>query len=209
MDHVVYERGWVVEPQGGPAGAPAAGSVETLATVVPPYFNRDHLHFSSHAQTPPALSPGAPLPADCPPAAVRTASTVSFAFPLCRAYRRHGSQVYKTLVRNAVDALLPQRLVTAGLPSAGQVTVLRQPGAGDRLIVHLLYYPAERRTPELDVIEDTVPLRDVPLAVRPGFRPARVYEAPGQAPLPFDWGAGEARLVLPRLEGHAMVVFEP
>ena len=203
MEHVVYERGWAVEL------APGAGGTEVLAHVVPPYFNRDHLHFSSHAQTPPAVSPGAPLPAGASPAAVRAGRVVYLSFPLCRAYRRHGSRVYRTLVRNAIDLLLPQRLVTAGLPSYGQVTVLRQPEARDRLVVHLLAYPVERRTAQLDMIEDVVPLRDVPLSLRPGFRPSRVYEAPSETPLPFSWEGGQARLTVPLVAGHAMVAFEP
>ena len=203
MEHAVYERGWAVEL------APGASGAEVLAHVVPPYFNRDHLHFSSHAQTPPAVSPGAPLPAGASPAAVRAGRVVYLSFPLCRAYRRHGSRVYRTLVRNAIDLLLPQRLVTAGLPSYGQVTVLRQPEARDRLVVHLLAYPVERRTAQLDMIEDVVPLRDVPLSLRPGFRPSRVYEAPSETPLPFSWEGGQARLTVPLVAGHAMVAFEP
>ena len=203
MDHVLYERGWSVEP------APGASAVEVLARVVPPYFNRDHLHFSSHVQTPAAASPDAPLPPDAPPAAIRSNNLVYLAFPLCRVYRRNGNRVYRTLVRNAIDLLLPQRLVTAGLPTAARVTVLRQPEAGDRIVVHCLYYPIERRTPQIDVIEDVVTLRDVPLRVMPGFRPARAYEAPGETPLPFEWDGRSASVVLPALTGHAMVVFEP
>jgi hypothetical protein len=207
MEHIVYERGWEVELAPGASGG--VSEVEVLAHVVPPYFNRDHLHFSSHAQTPPAISPGAPLPPGASPAAVRAGRVVYLAFPLCRAYRRHGNPVYRTLVRNAIDLLLPQRLVTAGLPSYGQVTVLRQPEARDRLLVHLLAYPAERRTPHLDMIEDVVPLRDVPLALRPGFRPSRVYQAPDETPLPYTWEGGQARLTVPLVAGHAMIAFEP
>ena len=75
MEHAVYERGWAVEL------APGASGAEVLAHVVPPYFNRDHLHFSSHAQTPPAVSPGAPLPAGALPAAVRAGRVVYLSFP--------------------------------------------------------------------------------------------------------------------------------
>jgi hypothetical protein len=112
-------------------------------------------------------------------------------------------------VRNAIDLLLPQRLVTAGLPTSAQVTVLRQPEARDRMVVHCLYYPVERRTPRIDVVEDVVTLSDVPLRIAPGFRPARVYEAPGETPLPFEWDGRSVSLTLPRLRGHGMVVLEP
>ena len=130
-------------------------------------------------------------------------------FPLCRAYRRHGNRVYRTLVRNAIDLLLPQRLVTAGLPSFGQVTVLRQPAARDRLVVHLLAYPVERRTAQLDMIEDVVPLRDVPLVPPPGFPALPGLRGAPEAPLPFSWEGGQARLTVPLVAGHAMIAFEP
>lgn len=200
MDHVMYERGWSVEADPG---------TETLASVVPPYFNRDHARFMSHAQTAPSLSPGAALPVGTRPAATKRGAVMYHAFPLCRAYRRYGNHVYKSLIAASIDLLLPERLVDAKLPSYGQVTLMRQPNAGGRIIAHLLAYAPQRRAHAVDVIEDVVPLRDVPLAVRPGFRPRRVYEAPARTELPFEWSGDAAVLTLCQLVGHAMVVFEP
>jgi hypothetical protein len=200
IDHVMYERGWSVEAEPG---------TETLAAVVPPYFNRDHERFSSHAQTPPSVGPGSPLPADARPAATRRGAVIYLAYPLCRAYRRYGNRVYKSLIAGAIDVLLPERLVDAQLPSYGQVSLIRQPNAGGRVIAHLLAYAPERRAHAVDVIEDVVPLHDVSLTVRPGFRPRRVYEAPSRTDLPFEWREGTAAVTLPQLAGHAMVVFEP
>jgi hypothetical protein len=200
MDHVVYERGWAVAAEPG---------TQVLAHVVAPYFNRDHAHFNSHAQTPPAVSPGAALPADARPAATLRGNVGYIAFPLGRAYRRNGSRVYRQLVNNLIDALLPERMIEADLPSSGQATLLEQPRAGGRLVAHLLYYPAERRTPQIVVIEDRVTLHGVKLAVRTGFRPLRVHEAPSGAMLNFDWKDGVTSITVPQVDGHAMVVFEP
>ncbi len=200
MDHVVYERGWTVTAEPG---------TEVLAHVVRPYFNRDHAHFSSHAQTPPAVGPGDALPADAAPAVTRHGNTAYIAFPLGRAYRRSGNRVYRTLLSNVIDLLLPERLIETDAPTSAQVTLLRQPRAGGRLVAHLLHYVAERRTPQIDLIEDVTPLHDVALRVRTDFQPMRVYEAPSGTPLAFEWGGGAVRLTIPRVEGHAMVVFEP
>lgn len=200
MEHVVYERGWSVAAEPG---------TTVLAHVVAPYFNRGHAHLSSHAQTPPAVAPGAPLPAGAEPAATRCGDVLYVAFPLCRAYRRTGNRVYRTLLANALDALLPERLIQTSLPSSGQATLLRQPARDDRAIAHLLYYVAERRAPQLDIVEDVVTLRDVALTVRPGFAPSRVYEAPGSADLPFTASGGAVSVMLREMTGHAMVVFEP
>ena len=200
IDHVVYERGWAVAAERG---------TEVLAWEVAPYFNRDHLHFSSHAQTPPSVAPGAALPADSRPAATRRGQVVYFSHPLARAFQRSGSRVYRQLLANAVDLLLPERLVSTTLPAAGQVTVLHQPEHGSRLVVHLLYYLAERRAPQIDIVEDPVTLRDVRVTLRPGFRPRRVYEAPSGDPLDVAWDGKCASVTLPQMCGHAMVVFEP
>ena len=200
MDHVIYESGWSVEPERG---------TEVLARVVGPYFNRDHAHFSSHAQTPPAVSPGAPLPNESAAAVTRRGRVGYVAFPLFRAYRRSASRVYRTLLANLIDLLAPERLVEAQLPSSAQVTVMQQPTTGGRLVTHVLSYAAERRTPQIDVIEDVVALHDVRLKLRAGYKPARVYEAPSSAALAYEWKDGVVSVTIPRVEGHAMVVVEP
>jgi hypothetical protein len=200
MDHVVYERGWSVEPERG---------TEVLAHVVAPYFNRGHAHFSSHAQTPPSLSPGAPLAQNAPPAVTLRGRVGYVTFPLFRAYRRSASRVYRTLLGNLIDLLAPGRLIDGTLPSSAQVTLLQQPTASGRLVAHVLSYAAERRTSQIDIIEDVIPLHDVQLELRTGFRPARVYEAPTSAPLVHEWRDGVVTVRIPKVAGHAMVVVEP
>lgn len=200
MDHVVYERGWEIEAEAG---------TEVLARMVAPYFNRDHAHYSSHAQTAPAVAPGAALPADALPVVTRKGSVAYVAFPLFRAYRRAASRVYRTLLANVIDLLLPERLVEAEVPSSAQLTVMQQPRAGGRLVAHVLYYVAERRAPNLDLNEDVVALKEVGLSVRTEFKPSRVYEAPSGEPLGFGFEGGVASVKVPEVRGHAMVVFEP
>ena len=43
-----------------------------------------------------------------------------------------------------------------------------------------------RRTPDLDIIEDPVPLVDMPLAIRLPHSPKRVFLAPNERGLTFD-----------------------
>jgi hypothetical protein len=81
-------------------------------------------------------------------------------------------------------------------------------GAGPgRTIVHLLQYCPERRTKTLDLVED-VPLYDVPLSLKLEKAPGRVYVAPAPTDLICEYAAGRARVVVPEVRGHAMVVFE-
>lgn len=96
-------------------------------------------------------------------------------------------------------------LVRAEAPSTATVTVTEQQS---RRIVHVLHYAAERRTPDIDIVEDVLPLVDLKLALRAEKRPTQVYLAPQRRALKFDYAEGYTRVVVPRVEGHQMVVFE-
>jgi hypothetical protein len=62
------------------------------------------------------------------------------------------------------------------MPSGGQATLLEQPD-GAR-VARLLYYLWQRRAPDLDVVEDVVPLYDIQVTVRTRQSPTRVYQVP-------------------------------
>jgi hypothetical protein len=192
-DHVMYERGLRMTP--------AAGA-QTLAKVVEPYFDRTYQHFSSHAQTPPMKN------ASRYAAAIRNGNIITLAYPIFKAYARHANLPYRMLVDNCLKLLLPNRLVQVSGPSTMEVTVMRCPGRKPATIVHLLQFVAERRTDVLDLVEDIVPLYNVPLAVRTDTAPSRVYLAPSGADVPFEYAEGMVKLVIPVIEGHQMVVVE-
>ncbi len=190
MAHVMYEA---------PAPVRPAAGTEVLAWVTQPYFERHWDHFSSHRQT-------APQSRTDMAAVAQRGRAIYIASPIFSAYRRHGNRVYRQLVEACLDRLAPDRTVQAGLPSSSQVTLMRQ---GDRLVCHLLYYVAERRTLDIDIIEDVVPLTDVTLSVRTPGHPGRVYLAPQEQPLHWSYADGVATVVVPEVRGHQMVVFEP
>lgn len=175
---------------------------EVLSETVAPYFQRTWRHYSSHAQTPYDRPTGLP-------AATRTQNVVYVAAPLFTAYARHAYPIHRQLLGNYLALLLPRPLVRAALPTGGQATLLEQPDG--RRIAHLLYYVWQRRAPDLDVIEDVVPVYDVELEVRTGHRPQRVYLAPEGRDLEFelDERTDVVRTRIPVVRGHQMVVFEP
>ena len=78
----------------------------------------------------------------------------------------------------------------------------------NRTIVHVLHYTPQRRTAKLDLLEEIVPIFDVPLSVKLPKAPKRVYLAPQRLPIPFEYLRGRANLRVPKVDGHAMVVFE-
>lgn len=161
------------------------------------YFDKSYLHFQVE-QTPPAR------PTDYA-AAVFTANTAYFAPPLFRNYAQFGYPFYRDLVGLALKHLLPAPLVKAEGPTTLQATVTRQP---KRTIVHLLHYAPERRAPGLDIVEDTVPLAQVKVALRVGRAPNVTYLAPQKEELSAQYSNGYAETVVPIMRGHQMVVFE-
>jgi hypothetical protein len=120
-------------------------------------------------------------------------------------YANHGNLACRWLVEKLLDRLLPEPLIRVKGPAMLEASVLRQ---GRRMIVHLLHYCPQRRTPTLDIVEDIVPLMDVEISLKTARKPGRVYLAPEQKALEFDYAPGRTRVVVPRMDGHAMVVFE-
>jgi hypothetical protein len=188
-DHVMYERGVRMTP------APGATS---LCRVVEPYFERTYEHFCSHFQTPPARKSRYA-------AIVEHGRCITFAVPIFRAYGRHGNVPCRRMLGNCIDRLLPRPLIRADGPSHLETSVVRK---GRRTVVHLLSYIPMRRTNDLDIIEDAVPLVDLPLAVRLPHRPKRAVLAPAGDALPFEYADGYAHTRITTTGGHVLVVFE-
>lgn len=188
-DHVMYERGRRLK---------AAPGAEGYVRIVEPYFERSWEHFSSHFQTPgDKLSPYV--------AAVRRGRVVTCAFPVFRTYGAHGNLASRHLIGKMLDLLLPEPLLRTAVPSFVETTVTRQAG---RHVVHLLGYAPVRRAPNLDIVEEASPVRDLPLSLRLPKAPRRVTVQPAGEPLGCCYRHGRAEVVLPELDGHAMVVFE-
>jgi len=186
-DHVVYDRGIRVK----------AADAQAMAHVVEPYFERTYLHFCSHNQTPSdRLTDYA--------AAALTGHVSYVSYPIFSAFSTHGNAPYRTLVKALLDRLI-EPIVRCDAPTGAEVTLTRQ---GSRTIVHILYFSAERRAPGLDLIEDIVPLHNVPVTVRTERCPGAVTVVPEQRSIPFHWDNGHITFTIPVVPGHAMLAIE-
>jgi hypothetical protein len=184
-----YVPGSVVKPHSG---------TTVLARIWKPYFDRTYKHFSSHHQTP------FDRPTD-QAAVAQHGSIIYISFPIFESYANNAYRVHKLLVRNCLRRLLPRPLLKAELPSTAEATVTQQ---NAKRIVHLLHYPASHRAPDLDIVEEAIPLANVKLALCTENKPFRVYLAPQRRSLKFDFDDGYAQTVVPSVQGHQMVVFE-
>lgn len=190
-EHVMYIRGLDVR---------ALADAEVLAPLAPSYFDRTWEHFCSHRQTPSAGQPGNP-------GVVRRGNVIYFSSPLFSLYENTAPLWCKRLLCNAVDLLMPDPLVRHGGPSSLLVTLNTQP-AQERCVLHLLHYIPERRGTAFDVIEDVIPLYNVPLSVRlpEGSGPVRsVVTAPAGDRLAFTTSGERVEFTVPTVHGHQMI----
>ena len=190
--YFLYQRGVSIE---------ALPGTQVLATYGHPYFDRSPEHYSSHIQTPVDRRTTEPF-------VVTRGRTAYIANPLFSSYASDGYGVYKQIVAALIRRLLPEPvLIAKNLPSTAQVTVMDQT-AERRTVIHVLYYPLTRRTPNLDIIEEPGLLKDIHLQLRTPVPPRRVRPAPDGADLPVVYGNGYASFVVPFVEGYQAITIE-
>ena len=173
---------------------------ETLAAIREPYFSRTYAAYCSHRNTPHRPEDAAH------PGILRKGNVIFAAHALGRIYYELGARVHRDLFANALGLVHTRPMIRTALPSAGRISLLHQPDE-NRYVAHLLYGPPLQRGRCL-VIEDLVPLYDVPLEVRLPQAIRRAYLVPGGDALPIERAGNVASVVVPKVQCHQAVVFE-
>lgn len=177
-------------------------TAQPLAAVREPYFDRTYSHYCSHMNTPYRLET-APHPG-----AWAKGGIVYLANPVGAMYHKEAARLHRDLFLNALRLVYPrqQQALAATLPSGARVSLVHQPEKR-RYVAHLLYGPPMPRG-RCQLIEDLVPLCDVPVRLR-------VPEKVKQATLPLERKklslrrtAGAVEVTVPKVQCHAVVVFE-
>uniref|UniRef100_A0A7V4WKE8 Beta-galactosidase n=1 Tax=Candidatus Caldatribacterium saccharofermentans TaxID=1454753 RepID=A0A7V4WKE8_9BACT len=185
-DYVLYERGSKVKLKG-------AG--EVLGKAVHPYFNRTWETFCSHRQTPPAYLTDEPV-------IVQVGQVIYISHPLFAMYRKWGYPVYRLILQECLQRLLPNPLLrVSNFPIQGEATVLKRE---DQLVLHLLYYPMGSKG-RIDMVEDCIPITGVEVALRTPFSPKEVRTVPELENLSFEYDGKYVYFVVPQVKGHQMV----
>jgi hypothetical protein len=137
---------------------------------------------------------------------LRKGKVVFIPHALGRIYFAHGARVHRDLFQNALGLIYSRPLIQTDMPSAGRISLLHQPEQ-QRYVAHLLYGPALQRGRCL-VIEDLVPLYDIPLQIRVPQAIRNAYLVPGGDALAIHRAGDAARVVVPQVQCHQAVVFE-
>ena len=187
-EHAMYIRGMDVR---------AAADAEVLAEITPAVFDRTYERFCSHRQSPASgASAGAAI--------VRRGQVIYFSSPLFTQYYHNAPQWCRTLFLNALDMLLPQPLVKHGGPSTLEVMLNEQP-ARNRLVLHLLHYIPIRRSRQIDIIEDVIPVYDVSVSICVDNAIQSVKLAPGGENIDFRVVKGRLEFTVPAIKGHQLI----
>ena len=73
------------------------------------------------------------------------------------------------MVKDALELLLPDKMITHDSPSTLQVTMNHQ-AKEDRDVLHLLHYITEKRSEDIYTIEDVIPLMQTKFRIYVGDR---------------------------------------
>ena len=121
-------------------------------------------------------------------------------------YNTHGARLHRELFFAALRRIYKRQVLTTSLPSAGRVSLLHQRGR-HRYVVHLLYSPPLQRGRCL-VIEDFPPIFEVPIELRVPEKIRRITLPLEKKQLKAKGKGGAVSVVVPKVEGHQVVVFE-
>jgi len=172
-----------------------------LAAVHEPYFDRTYGHYCSHENTPHRLD------AAKHPGAWALRDLAYLAHPVGLMYRKQAARLHRDYFLNALRLVYPERrqALSVTLPSGGRVTLTHQPDKR-RYVAHLLYGPPMQRG-RCQVIEDLVPLYDIPVSLRVPQHITRVELPLERMALEPRRSAGAVEVTVPKLVCHQMVVF--
>ena len=182
-EYVIYLQGERIMPT----------RADVILEARAPYFKRDKDWFCSHRYTPSAKG-------ETYPAAVKNGNVILFAHPVFSQYRDNAPCWCKRLMANAIDLLLPDRLVRHDGPSTLTVSLLHQEDK-QRVCVHLLSYVPVRKSSTIDIIEERTKLCKVTLNLNLPVAARTARLVPDDLKLEIKDG----QVCVPEVDGYAIV----
>lgn len=172
---------------------------EVLAYINEPYFNKHWDGYHGYYYVPPKTK-------TAHPALTRNGNVFQFSFPIFQGYYEHAYVIYKKIIKNCIEKILPEPLIkTEGLPSFARITMTEK----DHLtMIHILSYVPEMRGKK-QIIEEPVCLNNVKISFRTdGAIPQRVFSAPDMKPLEYSLDNEYMTMNIPKVNGYKLIVLE-
>jgi len=189
-EHSMYMRGLTVEINNK--------STELLGSIITPWFYRTPEHFCSHLHTPSSGRKGTP-------AVVRNGRIIYFSHPIFTCYREKGPKWLKTMCSNAIDLLIDRIIIHKG-PSTLKI-LINEFLDEKKWIIHLLHYIPEKRSEEIEIIEDVIPLYQVEMMLQIGDLQVKgIRTVPNGSIIAYSTEReGRCSFSVPKINGHTMI----
>ncbi len=182
-EYVIYYRGVKVVPAGA----------EAVLNARAPYFNREKEWFCSHEYTPSAKG-------EVYPVGLRNGRVIMFSHPIFGQYRSNAPAWCKQFISNAIDLLLPSRLIRHNGPSTMTVSLLDQQ-QHNRVNVHILSYIPVRKSVTIDIIEERTKVCQVVLDLNLPYEIKSARLIPQNRELRIENG----KVMIPEVDGYSIV----
>jgi hypothetical protein len=174
---------------------------EIFASAYIPMFSRTNAHYCGHKN--------APYDKDAipTPALARKGNVVYMAHKVGEMYKQFGCLAHRDYLISAIKNLCSyEPVVSVKLGSCGRVTAINQ-SAKSRYCINLTYAaPAKRGVAE--IIDDIIPLYNIPCSIKTDKNVTRVYSPITNEELEFKNCEGRISFVIPKIECHNTVVIE-
>ena len=187
-EYVMYGQGYDIETEGA----------QILMEKVAPYFERGGNRFCSHQHAP---SSGKRNGAEV----TKKGNAVYCAHPLFSLYRKNAAVWCKTMVRDMLDILLPDRRIIHNGPSTLLCTLNINPKE-NREILHLLHYIPENRSEDIATIEDVIPVYDIQIRLSTKNREVlSVNLLPEEENIAFEKDGNHICFTVKKISGHQIL----
>lgn len=187
-EHVMYMNGMEVRAKEG---------TEVLAYSNLPYFNRTWEHFCSHRHFPSSGKRGYD-------SIVKNNNVIYFMHPIFTQYNENAPLWCKKMVLNALDILLPDRIIRHSGPSTMEVAINEQKHK-NRFIIHALHYIPVKRSNKMEIIEDVIPLHNIKFSINLPNKITGIKLVPSGCKLEYFEKEGRIKFELAQLNGHEMI----
>ena len=131
-----------------------------------------------------------------------------FSHPVFRCYRKNAAAWCKAMVKDALEILLEDKLVSHNGPSTILAAVNRQEKEG-RDILHILHYITEKRSEDIYTVEDVIPLYHTEFKIYVGdAEVSSVENVIRKENLAFTREGAYIKFEVPLIEGHEMIAIQ-
>ena len=136
---------------------------------------------------------------------IRKGNVLYFSHELDAMYFEHGARLHRDLFLNGLNMVHRRPMINTTLPSTGRVSLLHQASL-NRYVVHLLFASPIKRG-NCEVIEDLVPLYDVPVTIDVPKKITSAVLVPSMKKLPMDKKDNKIEVIIPKFSCHCAIVF--